>query len=155
LSPPKVLADLFEAYAGAVYEENGWEFTKQWLSSIFTPLIGKANNDYLRNAKLLPRYPDKGTYITFERSYSTTIHVKFHEFLESGISKLVVMAEPVLSALPKSIKFVFGTNAEIGADCDKVEIATHLVKFWVCEIFMSLYPKTREALFKGPHLASV
>ncbi|KAJ3563362.1 hypothetical protein NP233_g8988 [Leucocoprinus birnbaumii] len=128
--PPKVLADLFEAYVGAVYEEHGWDLTKDWLSTLFRPLIEKANEDYLRNITVPPRYPNKGTYVTHERLASPTIETEFYKFLESRAPKIVSTAEPALLMLPLSTKFIFGANGDIATDCDVVEIATHLVKFW-------------------------
>ncbi|KAF9444198.1 hypothetical protein P691DRAFT_678068 [Macrolepiota fuliginosa MF-IS2] len=152
-SPPKALADLFEAYAGAVYEEHGWDATKEWLETLFTPLIEKATEDHLKQS-VLPGYLTQAIYISHELLDNPVHQEKLHDYLEFKAKQFLTMAEPALSALPQSTKFVFGAKGDIGNDRDMVEIATHLVKFWVCEIFMSLYPENREALLKGPHLVS-
>jgi len=153
--PPKVLADLFEAYAGAVYEEYGWNFTAHWLSTLFRPLIEKANEDYLKNPVVVPRYPRKGTYVTHKRLTNVTIQLQFNDFLESRSAKFIATVEPALLALPKGTKFIFEANGDIATDCNLVEIAIHLVNFWVCEIFMTLYPQNRDALYRAAHLVSV
>lgn len=152
--PPKVLADLFEAHIGAVYEEYGWDFTKDWLSTLLRPLIEKANEDYLKNALAPPRYPYQWTYVTHERLTSPTIEVRFYDFLESRATSLASTAEPTLLLLPKDTKFIFGVYGDILIDSGTVEIAAHLVKFWVCEICMTLYPHNRDALYRAPHLIS-
>lgn len=151
-SPPKDLADLFEAYVGAVYEEHGWDVTKDWLETLLKPLIGKATEDYLERPRTTP---ERGVYVSHELLDDLEHQEKIYDYLEFRAKNFVTVAEPALCALPQSTKFVFGANGDIGNDRDMVEVATHLVKFWVCQIFMSLYPENRKALFKGPHLASV
>lgn len=154
--PPKVLADLFEAYAGAVYEEHGWDVTTNWLVALFSPLIGKATQDYLNLKQQTPMtYLHRDLYVSHDLLDNLEHQEKFHDYLEFRADKFMTAAEPALSALPQSTKFVFGANGGIGNDRDRVEIASHLVKFWICEIFMALYPENREALLKGPHLISV
>ncbi|KXN82371.1 hypothetical protein AN958_02628 [Leucoagaricus sp. SymC.cos] len=153
--PPKVLADLFEAYAGAVYEEYGWDVTQQWLSTLFKPLIEKANEDFFMNrSRISSRLLSRGTYATHERLSRPAVEANFGRFLEARAKKIATMAEPAMQALPRSTKFVFGPNGDIVTDCDRVEIATHLVKFWICEIFMTLYPEDCQASLNRSHLIS-
>ncbi len=153
-SPPKVLADLFEAYAGAVYEEHGWDVTTAWLANLFAPLIGRATEDYLKQRTQIT-FLHRDFYVSHDLLDNLELQEKLHDYLEFRAGKFVTMAAPALSVLPQSTKFVFGANGGIGNDRDMVEIATHLVKFWICEIFIALYPENREALLKGPHLISV
>ncbi|KIP05636.1 hypothetical protein PHLGIDRAFT_58342, partial [Phlebiopsis gigantea 11061_1 CR5-6] len=49
-APPKVLADLFEAYAGAVYEQHGWQKLFRWLERIFKPMMKLATADYWQSS---------------------------------------------------------------------------------------------------------
>ncbi|PFH51131.1 hypothetical protein AMATHDRAFT_3268 [Amanita thiersii Skay4041] len=46
-SPPKGLADLFESYVGAIYEEHGFDVAMRWLEPVFTPLIEAATEDFM------------------------------------------------------------------------------------------------------------
>lgn len=152
VSPPKALANLFEAYVGAVFEEHGWNLTKDWLEILLKPLIEKAGEDYLDKPQTSLI---QGVYVSHRFLHKVEHHQKFFDYIEPRAEDFEIMARPALFPLPQGLKFVFGPKGDIGNDRNVVDIATHLVKFWICRAFMSEYPENRKAYLKAPHLISV
>lgn len=143
--PPKALADLFEAYVGAVYKEKGWIATFSWLKCLFQPLLLAATNDFSRDE---PRVPDSWIRAEFYDEYPLA-HDSLSEYLK-GHPLIVDDAQESLQALPPSSIFFFNRTGHLANDCEKVEVATHLIDLWICRIFTEDNPG-----ITGPGLVSV
>ena len=154
--PPKVLADLFEAYAGAVFIQHGWRRLRCWLEPIFKPIIKLATADYWfarsgdeifgdsserhwRNERLAPQIEDKVlNYVYFKR-----------EFIEAKGQEAVDM-------LPSGTSFCFDRMGRLQEPyCDHLEVATHLVNMWICRIIIQLWPEYHFAKAKAAHMLTV
>ncbi|XP_006455220.1 hypothetical protein AGABI2DRAFT_121157 [Agaricus bisporus var. bisporus H97] len=151
ISPPKALADLFEAYVGAVYDEHGWDLTKDWLEILLKPLVEQATEDYIERPETSLI---RGVYVSHKLLHKVEHHQKLFDYIEPRAEDFEIMAGPALFPLTPGLKFVFGPRGDIGNDRNIVDIATHLVKFWICQAFMSEYPENRKAYTKAPHLIS-
>ena len=151
VSPPKPLADLFEAYTGAVYEEKGWNVTFQWLQSLYRPLIAVATEDFYNSSPSIPAHWHASPMIP-EDSYCQEMLLDYlnnkGEFFRSS-------AQEALDALPPSSIFIFASNGTLANDCDKVEVADHLIRYWICSIFVHLNPEMQQATAKAAHLVTV
>ncbi|KAG6856716.1 hypothetical protein H0H87_001505 [Tephrocybe sp. NHM501043] len=44
-SPPKLFADIFESYTGALFLRHGWHYTHAWLRKVYAPIIAAAARD--------------------------------------------------------------------------------------------------------------
>lgn len=152
ISPPKALADLFEAYVGGVYEEYGWNITKDWLEILLKPLVEQATEDYIERPETSLI---RGVYVSHKLLHKVEHHQKLFDYIEPRAEDFEIMAGPALFPLSQGLKFVIGPRGDIGNDRNMVDIATHLVKFWICQAFMSEYPENRKAYTKAPHLISV
>ena len=152
ISPPKALADLFESYAGAVYEEHGWERVMDWLKQIFTPLLKPATEDFDRRSDTGRKFFDSWQSADQElQDYQERIL----DYLEFKSKFLTEAAQSTLDALPASTQFIFSKDGSLGIDADKAELGTHLVNFWICKIFIRVYPHLHQATHKGAHLITV
>jgi hypothetical protein len=150
-SPPKPLADLFEAFTGAVYEEKGWNVTFQWLENLYKPLITAATEDFHNSAPNIPPHWHAPPMVP-EDSYCQEMLL---DYLSHKGEFLASSAQEALDALPLSSIFIFASNGSLGNDCDKVEVADHLIRYWICSIFVQLNPEMQQATAKAAHLVTV
>lgn len=151
-----MLADLFEAYAGAILIQHGWNRLRYWLERVFKPIIKLATADYWfansgerifgepvrrrwRNEQLEPRIENKLLdYINFKCG-----------FMESK-------GRDVVDMLPSKTLFRFDKMGYLQEpDCDRVEVAIHLVNMWVCRIIIQLWPEYHFARAKAAHMLTV
>ncbi|RDB23770.1 Ribonuclease 3 [Hypsizygus marmoreus] len=137
--PPKALADLFEAYVGAVFLENGWQFTFTWLENVYRPLVPAASHDF---EQLIQRYPLRLDPAGIPRRFDKASML---QHLNPWRVFLVHSAEDVLHALPPSREFFFFPSGNLANDCDMAEVATHLINFWICTISLDLNPSLKDA----------
>lgn len=151
VSPPKPLADLFEAYTGAVYEEKGWAATFEWLQDLFEPLIAASTEDFHNTEPNIPAHWHSPPMVP-EESYCQQMLL---EYLITKGEFLASSAQETLDALPPSSIFIFASNGSLGNDCDKVEVADHLIRYWICSIFVKLNPEMQKATAKAAHLVTV
>lgn len=105
ISPPKALADLFESYAGAVYEEHGWERVMDWLKQIFTPLLKPATEDFNRRSDAGCNFSDSWQSVDQElQDYQERIL----DYLQFKSKFLTEAARSALDALPaSSLQLIF------------------------------------------------
>lgn len=154
-SPPKVCADLFEAYVGAVWTQHGWSRVVRWLKILFDPLIKAATGDFWFSPNPSygifvqePLYDQKGIQQSLLDLLARRDEV---DFISSFGRKAVD------TGLPKSTKFSFlRRSGEMDEpDCERLEIASQLINLWICDISLSLWPQYENSVDKFPHLVSV
>lgn len=155
--PPKMLADLFEAYVGAVYVQHGWTKVQTWLDRLFVPIVKAATGDYWNSvspAQFLGITPPR----TFEPNFT---HPKAQDqllnYVEFKGEKLRDGARLVLDLLPVFTKFQFDrrTGRLQEPDVDRVEVATHLINMWVCQVVNQQCPEYNTARARAAHLFTV
>ncbi|CAA7266207.1 unnamed protein product [Cyclocybe aegerita] len=152
VSPPKALADLFEAYVGAVYEEQGWEIVIKWLTAFYKPLIDLATEDFLSRPDPTRPIPDRPSEELPEEI--VMYQGKLLDYLEFKRASLVESGQQAINALPSSIQFFFGADGNLMNDADRAEVANNLINFWICKSFMRVYPQLLQASYKGAHLVT-
>lgn len=155
LAPPKALADLFEAYVGALYEEHGWDTVMAWLAALYKPLVEVATEDFLQRssdpARPLPE--SKSTELLPAEVF--IYQARLLDYLNFKGPTLVESGQVALDALPPATQFFFSLDGSLANDSDRAELATHLINFWICKIFMRVYPQLLQATYKGAHLITV
>jgi len=152
--PPKALADIFEAYVGAVYEEHGWDIVYGWLQTLYQPLIKIATEDFL--AKTLLPIPDNGSKSIDDMPRELVVYqARVWDYLYFKRSFLTEHGVISVDALPPSTQFLFSPSGELVNDSDRAEVAINLINFWICKIFMRVFPHLLEATYKGSHLVTV
>ncbi|KAF8810482.1 hypothetical protein BYT27DRAFT_7221989 [Phlegmacium glaucopus] len=110
LTPPKALADLFEAYVGALYEEHGWDTTMTWLTALYKPLVEVATEDFLQrngdSARPLPESkstePLLAEVVVYQERLLDYLNFKGPNLVESG--------QAALDALPPATQFFFSLD---------------------------------------------
>ena len=154
LAPPKALADLFEAYVGALYEEQGWDTVMTWLTALYKPLVQVATEDFLERSGDLGRsFPEaKSTELLLAEV--VVYQARLLDYLNFKRPNLVESGQSALDALPPATQFFF-LDGSLMNDSDRAELATHLINFWICKIFMRVYPQLLQATYKGAHLITV
>jgi hypothetical protein len=154
LAPPKALADLFEAYVGALYEEHGWDTVMTWLTALYKPLVQVATEDFLERSGDLGRpFPEsKSTELLLAEV--VVYQARLLDYLNFKGPNLVESGQSALDALPPATQFFF-LDDSLTNDSDRAELATHLINFWICKIFMRVYPQLLQATHKGAHLITV
>lgn len=155
--PPKVLADIFEAYVGAVYVHHGWPRLQQWLEKLFSPIIKAANSDYW-----LSITPDQlfGTVKFRDNNPMPAgpwVLDEILDYISDKAKSLEEGAQVALKLLPKNTRFRFDrhTGHLQEPEADKVEIAAQLLKMWICQIVIMDRPDYIYATARGAHLFSV
>jgi hypothetical protein len=88
-------------------------------------------------------------------SISQTIYRQFCRFLDCKQESLASMGRVAVEAIPLSTKFIFSGDGELACDCDRAEIAHHLISQWICSVYVNSYPENRRATARAAHLASV
>ncbi|THH12648.1 hypothetical protein EW146_g7501 [Bondarzewia mesenterica] len=148
--PPKALADLFEAYAGAVYMQHGRKRLENWLRLLFEPIIKVATRDYWYRDP-----PRGGRRPLLRKNIESTAQSKFLDFLEYKRRFLLDKSRQVLDILPTSTQFTFATDGTLEEPhCDEIEIAIQLLNMWICRAIITTWPEYHRATSKASHLAS-
>ncbi|KAI0080426.1 hypothetical protein K474DRAFT_254773 [Panus rudis PR-1116 ss-1] len=154
-SPPKVFGDLFEAYAGAIFIQYGWDKLKDWLQRLFDPIIKAATTDFWFSSspeKILGIRKVSLKYKPY--TPETKTQAKLLDYVEFKRSVLSSQAQSLLDALPPSIalKFDSRTGKLQEPDVDKAEVAGHVINMWICQIVVYLWPEYHEARAKAAHM---
>ncbi|TCD68666.1 hypothetical protein EIP91_010188 [Steccherinum ochraceum] len=154
--PPKVLADLFEAYVGAVYVQHGWVKLQQWLEILFVPIVKAATGDYW-----LSITPEQllGTARSSRHKPSaaeTRAQGKLLDYVEYKRDVLKPGGHHIINSLPPSTKFRFDqrTGRLLEPDVDRVEVAVHLINMWVCQVILQQWPEYHAVRAKAAHFFS-
>ena len=74
------------------------------------------------------------------------------------ISRMFLKAKgrEAIDMLPLNSAFRFDEKGELQPpDCDRVEVAEHLVNMWICQIVAQHWPEYHRAKAKAAHLFSV
>lgn len=155
LAPPKALADLFEAYVGALYEENGWNTMMTWLTALYKPLIQVATEDFLQKGgdATRPLTESKSTKLLLAEVAGC--QTRLLDYLNFKGPTLIESGQAALDALPPATQFFFSSDGSLVNDSDRAELATHLINFWICKIFIRVYPQLLQATYRGAHLITV
>ncbi|KAJ7764553.1 hypothetical protein DFH07DRAFT_738225 [Mycena maculata] len=156
-APPKVLADLFEAFVGAYCLEHGWTDLLSWLEPFFEPLAAKATIDFLElpDTYKAPLYVSNWWRQRDGGSISPKMYQKLLAFQSDQRPRLTSLGRVAVEAIPLSTKFIFSLDGELVNDCDRVEVAHHLISQWICNVYVSMFPETRRATARAAHLATV
>ncbi|OCH92748.1 hypothetical protein OBBRIDRAFT_811482 [Obba rivulosa] len=109
--PPKVLADLFEAYAGAVYIQHGWTKLERWLRELLDPIVMVATGDHWLSSSPQQIFGDPICQkVSHNPSLETTNQGKLLDYIEFKKGFLAKHGQPLLEALPQNVKFSFDTS---------------------------------------------
>ncbi|KAJ6588316.1 hypothetical protein B0H19DRAFT_203243 [Mycena capillaripes] len=157
-TPPKVLADLFESFVGAYCLERGWPALLSWLTPFFKPLVEIATEDFMqchRYTCKAPPYVSNWWRHQDTASISQEVYHLLVQFLDYEQRSLASMGRVALEAVPLSTKFIFSSAGELVNDCDRVEVAHHLISQWICSVYVSIFPESRRATANAAHLATV
>ncbi|KAH9942047.1 ribonuclease III domain-containing protein [Amylocystis lapponica] len=155
-APPKVLADLFEAYAGAVYIQHGWQRLSSWLSALLEPIVRRATGDYWLSARPeqifgIPAHPAHTLPCPETRSQGTLL-----DYVVFKRNWLAEQGTNAVRALPRGTRFRFEKKGWLCApDCERLEVAVHLINMWICRIVIGLWPEYHQATSKAAHILSV
>ncbi|KAJ7507179.1 hypothetical protein B0H11DRAFT_1970598 [Mycena galericulata] len=155
--PPKVLADLFESFIGAYCLEYGWDALLSWLEPFFEPLAKVATEDFLRCHKDTLKTPFYVSNWWRQRNgglISPRMYRELRTFLDGHQETLTLTGSVAVEAIPLSTKFIFSSEGELVNDCDRVEVAHHLISQWICNAYVSMFPETLRATARASHLAS-
>ncbi|KAJ6590971.1 ribonuclease III domain-containing protein [Mycena vulgaris] len=155
--PPKVLADLFEAFVGAYCLERGWSALLSWLQPFFEPLVKIATEDFLRchrDTCKAPFYVSNWWRHRGGGSISQRMYQKLLQFFDRKQGSLTSKGRVAVEAIPLSTKFIFSADGELMNDCDRVEVAHHLISQWICNVYVSMFPENRHAIVGATHLAT-
>ncbi|KAJ7721028.1 hypothetical protein B0H16DRAFT_1335582 [Mycena metata] len=156
--PPKVLADLFESFVGAYWLEHGWPALLSWLQPFFKPLVEIATEDFLlshRNTCKVPLYVSNWWRQRQGDSISQNSYQQLVQFLDRQQRSLTSTGRVAVEAIPLSTKFIYSGDGELVNDCDRVEVAHHLISQWICSVYINSFPEIRRATSRAAHLASV
>ncbi|KAJ3512342.1 hypothetical protein NLJ89_g3577 [Agrocybe chaxingu] len=123
-SPPKALADLFEAYVGAIYEEQGWKVVIKWLTALYKPLMDLATEDFLNRPDPTRPIPDRPSE---EPQEIVVYQGKLLDYLEFKRASLVESGQEAIDALPSGVQFFFGIDGNLMNDADRAEWITRLI----------------------------
>ncbi|KAJ7178056.1 hypothetical protein C8R46DRAFT_1212775 [Mycena filopes] len=155
--PPKVLANLFEAFVGAYWLELGWSALLSWLEPFLNPLVQIATEDFLlchRNTCHAPFYVSNWWRQQNGDSINQGSYQQLVQYLAQQQSSLTSMGRVAVEAIPLSTKLIYASNGELVSDCDRVEVAHHLISQWICNIYVTTFPEIRNATSRAAHLAS-
>lgn len=153
-----MLADLFEAFVGAYCLERGWAALLLWLEPFFRPLVELATEDFLqshRDTCWAPLHVSNWWRQRDGGSISQTNYQKLLQFFDRQRHLLASTSSVAVDAIPLSTKFIFSADGELVNDCDRVEIAHHLISQWICNAYVSIFPENRRATARAAHLATV
>ncbi|GLB39883.1 hypothetical protein LshimejAT787_0703930 [Lyophyllum shimeji] len=144
--PPKLFADLFESYVGALYTHHGWTFTHAWLRRVYTPVLAAAARDvfFSTDDHALPARWLAPNALPWRSS----VQRAFEAFMDSRRERLRKGAEETLTSLPR-------VSVSGDAEATRVEIATQLLKLWICDIAQRVFPELKSATQGGAHFLSM
>ncbi|EMD37057.1 hypothetical protein CERSUDRAFT_51627 [Gelatoporia subvermispora B] len=156
-APPKVLADLFEAYAGAVYIQHGLPRLRRWLEDLLEPLILVATADHWLSAS-----PESffGAPMQYKPPYDPVVETRRQsmllDYMEFKMNHLTRHGKPLKNALPQEVKFNFDSKGCLkDPSGERLEVATHFINMTICKITINTWPGYVRARSKGPHLFTV
>ena len=125
-----------------------------WLTALYKPLVQLATEDFLQRSHLARPLPEsKSTELLLAEV--VVYQARLLDYLNFKGSNLVERGQVALDALPPATQFFFSLDGSLANDSDKAELATHLINFWICKIFMRIYPQLLQATYKGAHLITV
>ena len=155
--PPKVLADLFESYVGAVFVHYGWSKLRNWLEKLFVPIVKAATGDYWLKVSpdqlLGPCRPLRHKSDAPENE----MQAQLLDLIGAERTKLRSDASPVTNFLPKSTPFKLDqTTGKLQEPfLGKVETAVQLINMWICQAMIRQWPEYQTARARAAHLFSV
>lgn len=149
--PPKVLADLFEAHAGAVFLDHGFPRLKRWFRDVFEPIIKEATRDYWYSS-FTKESSRSGHSSTFKGESAT--QGKLLDFLEFKRDSLRSDVHKARDSLPSNTRFTFDKGRMQEPDCDRLEVATHFINLCISKIIVRVWPQYRHAKSKAAHLSA-
>ncbi|CAL1709610.1 unnamed protein product [Somion occarium] len=155
--PPKVLADLFEAYVGAVFVQHGWSILERWLNKLFTPIVKAATGDFWLSVS-----PEQLFGISSKTpkikvmAPETKSQGKLLAYIEFKRDVLTAQGKLAVSALPPGTKYRFDqrTLRLQDPDAERVEVAVHLINMWICQIVINFWPEYHTARARAAHMLS-
>ncbi|TFY79500.1 hypothetical protein EWM64_g4516 [Hericium alpestre] len=151
IPPPKVLADLFEAYCGAVYLQHGWRKLERWLDVLFRSIIQVATGDFWYSE--LPRSM-RGRAPTSGKLEESRFQSKLLDFLEFKRDMITKRGQPIKDALPSDTQIKIADESLKELHHDDSEISVQLLNFWICKIIIRIWPEYHEATARATHLAT-
>ncbi len=157
-SPPKVLADLFEACVGAVYIQCGWTKLENWLHKLFGPIIQAVTGHYwLTHTPNQIFGQPKHALISRAAIPETKSQSRLLDYIEFKRDTLRNLGLRAVESLPDSTHFKFdaGCGKLLEPDVDHVEVAIHLLNMWICQVVIKLWPQYHEATARAAHMLSV
>lgn len=155
--PPKVLADLFEAYAGAVYIQSGWNKLESWLRKLFSPIIRSVTGHYWVTSSPTQIFGQPTHAITSRVTVpETRSRGKLLDYVEFKRDSLRIQGLHAIDTLPESTKFRFDAEGRLREpDIGRVEVAIHLLNMWICQVVIKLWPEYHAATARAAHMLSV
>lgn len=149
--PPKVLADLFEAYVGALYHERGMPAVKKWLDRLFDSLDSAASKDLASELRTAPETPS-GSRTRGGNCWVTQEEIELLEdFIWEKRDDLRRRCSGFLDSLPKD--FFIVTNKT--PDSLRLELGDALLKLFIANQIVLQWPWYFHALNGAPHTATV
>ncbi|KAI0088234.1 ribonuclease III domain-containing protein [Irpex rosettiformis] len=151
--PPKVLADLFEAFVGTVYVKYGFPELKPWLDRVFKPIIKVATGDYLATCHPVSIFGEPHEYPL------DLLNVSMQERLLSRIKldlkEIRNKCPRGIDCLPSKTRLGFIAHGKLqGEDAENIDLAGSLIDLWICNISLELWPHYHHARTKAAHLFS-
>ena len=152
--PPKVLADMFEAFVGTVYVKHGFCKLKPWLDRIFKPVIKVATGDYLANNCPSSLFGEPRRYPLDPLNVSTQARLLSRVKLD--LEEIKGKCKRGVDGLPPKTKLDFITHGRLqGEEIENTDLAGYLIDLWICDVALELWPQYQQARTRGAHLFSV
>ncbi|KAG5652513.1 hypothetical protein H0H81_004785 [Sphagnurus paluster] len=146
-TPPKVLADLLEAYIGALYTSSDWGPTYTCLRAVYAPVLAAAARDVIftaaPRAHIVPprwRAPDA-------LPWSAYIQHVFLAFIRTRAEQMRTSWEAALGVRKNARAVLLGGEDE--------EIGEQALKLWVCDAAMQTVPTLVVGDARGPHFLTM
>ncbi|KAK7683760.1 hypothetical protein QCA50_013136 [Cerrena zonata] len=164
-SPPKVTADIFEAYVGAIFIQHGLHAASDWLQTLLTPVIKAANKDFTHEygiGNISPSYPEPKTETKLpwgDKVPETDAQAALSDFLRNRDmwSWLREFGKVALDSLPSKedgFRFRFSKGMLQGPSRDRIEVGERLLDLWVCQICTHEFPEYYMATSRAPGLVT-
>ncbi|KAG6876977.1 hypothetical protein C0992_011160 [Termitomyces sp. T32_za158] len=138
-SPPKLFADLFESYMGALFLRHGWHYTHAWLKKVYEPIVAAAARDAFSTTEVAPSL----WCISDAQPWPQQIQRAFEEFIDERKAEMQEAIKVVMQSLPRP---------EVSSG--KKEVGMQLLKLWICELAFRVYPEMHSARDRGAHFLS-
>ncbi|KNZ81140.1 Ribonuclease 3 [Termitomyces sp. J132] len=138
-SPPKLFADLFESYMGALFLRHGWHYAHAWLKKVYEPLIAAAARDAFSTTEVAPllwSVPDAPPW-------PEQTQWAFEDFIDEREAEMREAIKVAMQSLPRS---------EVSSR--REEVGMQLLKLWICELAFGVYPEIQSARDRGAHFLS-